>query len=501
MSSSFSNTDNISSISTSSITLGSKTSANSLPVVIASDDMVNTVSAQAARVTGTITANGQSVTAPVSAYSVATVTVTGTYTGLTFAPEASDDNGVTYYPVLASDSSSTASAATSISPGTNATKMYNVTLPGVTNFRVRATAFTSGTASVGITATADPMVFNVAAGIVGIPTIQGNSASLASDSGLPVKTGGVFNTTQPTATTGQRIDTQSTARGAVIVATGVDAFSSRVTDGTNTAAVKAASTAAGATDPALVVAVSPNNSIAVTQATAASLNAAVVGTKTNNSVAPSTTNLGTLPAVANAALQAVTEGNQVSLSTPLNQALRIDHASVAGTTVVNGGLAGSISIGGPNAQNVAITQNPVLIGGSGVSSEPTVVTTGRLAAFITDLYGKLITSPYAGRDNFVKGTATTTGTSDTSVVAAAGANLKNYITGIYVFNTGATTASITIKDGSGGATLLQSGAPTGGGSNIPLPVPIVGSANTAVYFAAGSSSTTISITMVGYKGA
>lgn len=38
----------------------------------------------------------------------------------------------------------------------------------------------------------------------------------------------------------------------------------RITDGTNTAAVKAASTAAGATDPALVVAISPNNSVAVT---------------------------------------------------------------------------------------------------------------------------------------------------------------------------------------------------------------------------------------------
>jgi len=41
---------------------------------------------------------------------------------------------------------------------------------------------------------------------------------------------------------------------------------SRVTDGTNTAAVKAASTAAVATDPALVVAISPNN-ISTTSAT------------------------------------------------------------------------------------------------------------------------------------------------------------------------------------------------------------------------------------------
>jgi hypothetical protein len=41
----------------------------------------------------------------------------------------------------------------------------------------------------------------------------------------------------------------------------------KVNDGTNTAAVKAASTAAAATDPALVVAVSPNNTVATTAPT------------------------------------------------------------------------------------------------------------------------------------------------------------------------------------------------------------------------------------------
>jgi hypothetical protein len=40
----------------------------------------------------------------------------------------------------------------------------------------------------------------------------------------------------------------------------------KITDGTNDAAVKAASTAAVATDPALVVAISPNNSVAITAA-------------------------------------------------------------------------------------------------------------------------------------------------------------------------------------------------------------------------------------------
>ena len=52
------------------------------------------------------------------------------------------------------------------------------------------------------------------------------------------------------------------------------------TAGANKTAVKAASTAAVAADPALVVAVSPNNTVGVTQATAANLNATVVSTGT-----------------------------------------------------------------------------------------------------------------------------------------------------------------------------------------------------------------------------
>jgi hypothetical protein len=52
----------------------------------------------------------------------------------------------------------------------------------------------------------------------------------------------------------------------------------QISDGTNSPAIKAASTAAVATDPAIVVAVSPNNSVTVSQATAANLNATVTGT-------------------------------------------------------------------------------------------------------------------------------------------------------------------------------------------------------------------------------
>lgn len=61
-------------------------------------------------------------------------------------------------------------------------------------------------------------------GVNGSVGVGGLAASGASKAGNPVQVGGVFNTTQPTVTTGQAVELQSTARGAAIVATGADTF-------------------------------------------------------------------------------------------------------------------------------------------------------------------------------------------------------------------------------------------------------------------------------------
>lgn len=331
-----------------------------------------TNSAQAARVTGTVANSSTSVTATVSAYSIATVTFSGTYAGITMNFEASDDSGVTYYSVLGSLSSSTASAVTSVALATNATVMYNITLPGVTNFRVRSSAYTSGTLNVGITATADPMVFNAAVGIVGNPILGAGSA--------------------------------------LIGKTGID----QTTPGTT---------------------------------------------------------------------------NAVSL------------AQIGTTAVVTGGVNGSQGIGGHTANNATQAGNPLYMGATAVSAEPTLSTNGQNAGLLTDLAHKLIVMPYANKENFISGSATTTGTSDTSVIASAGAGLKNYVTGLSVWNSGATTATITLKNGSGGSTIWTTIAPAGGGSNpITISPPVPTSTATAVYFSAGSSSTTVGISVDAYIG-
>lgn len=54
--------------------------------------------------------------------------------------------------------------------------------------------------------------------------VQGMVASAGTNSGNPLKVGGVFNTTQPTVTNGQVVDAQTSARGEFLIAKGVSGF-------------------------------------------------------------------------------------------------------------------------------------------------------------------------------------------------------------------------------------------------------------------------------------
>src|SRR6266704_1541525 len=73
----------------------------------------------------------------------------------------------------------------------------------------------------------------VTGGVAGLMAVGGPVASGAANADNPIKVGGVFNTTQPTVTNGQVVDAQMTARGARIVATGVDTFTVTANAGTN----------------------------------------------------------------------------------------------------------------------------------------------------------------------------------------------------------------------------------------------------------------------------
>lgn len=108
-----------------------------------------------------------------------------------------------------------------------------------------------------------------------VQDLSDGSASGGTAAALSSLAGGIFNTALPTLTNGQQASLQLDASGRLIIRpltsadivtsaqgapnTAANAWPMKITDGTNTAAVKAASTAAAATDPSLVVALSPNS--------------------------------------------------------------------------------------------------------------------------------------------------------------------------------------------------------------------------------------------------
>jgi len=183
------------------------------------------------------------------------------------------------------------------------------------------------------------------------------------------------------------------------------------------------------------------------------------------------------------------------------QRMKIVDGTAEGTTALVVSSRGAAEIEGPTAHDAASAANPVLVGAHAVSAEQTAVANADLTRLITDLVGKLIVLPYANPENLVSGkTAAITDTTNTQVLAAAGAGVRNYVTTILVTNSHATVGTLVkINDGS---TEIFSGyaAAAGGGFAISLVSPLRGTANTAINAQCGTTGANVYVSITGYKG-
>lgn len=117
----------------------------------------------------------------------------------------------------------------------------------------------------------------------------------------------------------------------------------------------------------------------------------------------------------------------------------------------------------------------------------------------TDSAGRTLTKPFSPEESRVEGYIALTSTSVTTLVAAAGAGLRNYITDVLIANTGAATTLVTFKDGLG-SILGYTIAPTTGGSNIVgMATPIRTGANATFDVQAATASSTLYATVKGFK--
>jgi hypothetical protein len=200
---------------------GVQNSAASLAVTIASDQSpISIAESASAIVSGSITTNGQRITAPMAQFNGASISLSGTYAGVNLTFEASYNGGITYIAINAVSVSGNTVLATTGSL-TNAANAYKVYCPGSTHISVRATSWTSGSANLRIAPyvvamdpnpvisgalNANQSVNNAQwggsnslnGGTAGSVGIGGLAADSAAASGNPVQTGGRVRTAADT---------------------------------------------------------------------------------------------------------------------------------------------------------------------------------------------------------------------------------------------------------------------------------------------------------------
>lgn len=183
--------------------------------------------------------------------------------------------------------------------------------------------------------------------------------------------------------------------------------------------------------------------------------ASVQGALTNNNAAPSTNNLGVLPAVANAAAQSWTEGDQVLLSEDLAGNLRV--VLKAETTKVIGTI------------NVATGQKIEIYDGTNTAT----VKAASTAVVATDTALVVAVSPNVPATSVLTALAISSTANPVVAVATGGGTTTIRIFRIFFVNSGVSPTTITIQDStttnfSGAFVLAANGSFSADGNGDPL---------------------------------
>lgn len=161
---------------------------------------------------------------------------------------------------------------------------------------------------------------------------------------------------------------------------------------------------------------------------------------------------------------------------------------------------------GTVAHDAADSGAPIKTGGRARTSDITSVANDDRVDAIFDKSGRQVIFPYCLPENLVSGAITTamTGTTSTSLIAAPGAGLYNYITQVTVSNAHATVGTdVTLQDGSEGTAFytIPAAAVYGGAAiqfNPPLRQP---TSNTALYCVNITTGASTKVSASGFKGA
>lgn len=258
--------------------------------------------------------------------------------------------------------------------------------------------------------------------------VVGAVASAAANAGNPVKTAAVFNTTQPTVTNSQIVDIQATARGAQIVATGVDGFPVTVAAGSAIIGnVRIDQTTPGTTNG---VAIAQIGSTTVSSDNGASGAGVIRVTLANNS----TGNIATI-------------GTSV---TPGTAAANLGKAEDAAHTTGDTGVMG---LGVRNDANAALTTTDL-----------------DYSAHAVDSAGRTVVMPHSTRASIGSQVTTITASTSATTIVTADASFMNDLVSITLTNISATGTEVQILDDDGTTVRWEGYAPPTDMRGIVFPV-------------------------------
>jgi hypothetical protein len=168
-------------------------------------------------------------------------------------------------------------------------------------------------------------------------------------------------------------------------------------------------------------------------------------------------------------------------------------------TVVGSGN-GSQQVQGAAARNTNGPGNPLYVA-TGLSANPSAVTSGRNVDLLATLIGALVVKPYGIPEldwQFAGAAGGITNTTDVAMKAAAGAGVRNYVTGATLINTGAAATEVVLKDGA--TVIFRLNLP----ANMTTPVdlvfatPLKGTANTTLNVACLTAGAAVFVSAQGY---
>ncbi len=162
------------------------------------------------------------------------------------------------------------------------------------------------------------------------------------------------------------------------------------------------------------------------------------------------------------------------------------------------GLAAKKSEGAA-AHDAPVAGNPNLTGLEARTTNPTAVADGDTVRALADDLGRQIIAPHAPRDLTVHQQTTITGTTETTILAAGGADVFRDLVHIILSNDDSDNeVTVTFRDSTAGTTrVVLAAARSGGGASITFPVPLKQATANNVWSAQLDTATTsVHITVV-----